>query len=198
MALKLNKTIKTHIADMAIRKKFKAEFDAKMAALSDEAYNVLYAKYHNEDFEVLPERAKVLIREARIVDMRNGFKMDYNANRVYGHAGYGLDIAFQTNHDIGEIKLTKPVYAPSHYGRASSLEELDPSLNKLREFLKTVSEARDTLINAMTHYKSTDKMFKELPWSEEFYPEAEKKPTCNIVPVSTIAAANDIMGTGKE
>lgn len=32
--MKLNKQIKTHIADMAIRKKYKAEFESKLAKLS--------------------------------------------------------------------------------------------------------------------------------------------------------------------
>lgn len=195
MNLRLNNKIKTHIADMAIRNKFKAEFDAKLANLCKVAEEELRKQYHNEDFDVLPERAKALVPSTKCVFLgRNHIQM--NREIKYGvDRGYGLNVAFDTRLSIDFIELSKSVYArTSHSGNASLPDAAEPALKELISFLKECSKARDTLISAMAHYRTVKKMFAELPWTEQFYPEQEKKPTCNIVPVSTIAAANDIMG----
>lgn len=189
--LKLNKQIKTHIADMAIRKKFKAEFDTLMQAVKDAAYKGLYEKYHNADFEVLPERAKKIISRVRTVDWPTLDMESYVYNGK--ERGYGLNVAFETRSKLQEITLDKPILGPT-YTIYNAYELFESEYKALTTFLKEVSEARNTLLAAMVHYKNADKMFKELPWTEEFYPEQDKKPKCNVVPVSTIAAANEIMG----
>lgn len=189
--MRLNNKIKTHIADMAIRNKFKAEFDAKLANLCKVAEEELRKQYHNEDFDVLPERAKALVSSAQYVHLGRGGLEMHGENEH----GFGLSVAFDTYRKIHVIPVSKTVYAKTDYsGNARLPEAAEPALKELISFLKECSKARDTLISAMAHYRTVKKMFAELPWTEQFYPEQEKKPTCNIVPVSTIVAANEIMG----
>lgn len=120
-------------------------------------------------------------------------------SRIYGYnkeeTGYLLATAFQVRNDFSRFDLPKEVYASRDYRGDTSLpDSCEPLLSGLTTFLKEASAARQTLLDAMAHYKSCKKMFAELPWTEEFYPESEKKPACNVVPVSTIAAANELMG----
>lgn len=189
--MKLNKKIKTHIVDMAIRDKYKAKFDALMQAMRDKAYSGLYDEYHNEDFELLPERSRKYVGKTTYVDVptiRVGNYLRHGVER-----GYGLDVALQTRNTIEYIELGQPVYGTEHkFYNASDL--FRDEYHDLVTFLKEASKARETLVNAMTHYRSCKKMFAELPWTEEYYPEHEKTPTVNLVPVSTIAAANGLMG----
>lgn len=193
--MKLNKQIKTHIADMAIRKKYKAKFESKLAKLTVKAREVLIEINHNEDFDLLPERAKRLIKKCNGVEIPSLIMCSRIGGFPKVERGYQLDIAFDTYSDINSLSFDKPVYASgNHRGLASFPEELSEDFKALQKFLKEASTARQTLLDAMAHYKSSKKMFAELPWSEDFYPEQEKKPACNIVPVSTIAAANELMG----
>ncbi|AUR97099.1 hypothetical protein NVP1237B_40 [Vibrio phage 1.237.B._10N.261.52.C5] len=194
--MKINKQIKTHIADMAIRKKYKAEFEKKLAALSVMGFDIVYDLNHNEDFDVLPDRAKALIQTVQGIALKDDIRMgSYKPSRYYEERGYLLDTAFQTRDTIERVGFDKKVYSASNYrGDAHQPEAFDAPLKELHAFLKEASQARQTLIDAMAHYKSCKKMFAELPWTETYYPEAEKKPVTNIVPVSTIAAANELMG----
>lgn len=189
--MKLNKRIKTHIADMAIRKKYKAEFDNLMKAMSDKAYHGLYAKYNNDDFKVLPERSLKLVQNSKHVNIET-IRME-KRERQGCSIGYELNVSFQTRSEIGTIELEKPILGASYtiYNADTLFADEYKAVIKL---LKEASAARQTLLDAMAHYKSSKKMFSELPWSEDFYPEQEKKPACNIVPVSTIVAANELMG----
>jgi len=195
MALKLNKSIKTQIADMAIRSKYKAEFTERLKAVTDKAYSELYEKYHNDVFGVLPQSVRPSLRASKQVDIpRLQMKIETSCGKEYG---YGLNVAFDTRARIDALTLDKEVIG-TDYKFHNALELFEAGFKTLTNFLKTASEARQTLIDAMVHYKSAEKMFKELPWTEEFYPEQEKKPTCNIVPVSTIAAANELMGVSAK
>lgn len=184
--MNLNNKIKTHIADMAVRNKFKAEFDAKLANLCKVAEEELRKQYHNEDFDTLPERAKALV--SKVGEIRLG-------QSSLDLSGLGLNVAFDTYREVHTLPVSKTIYAKTDYsGRSRLPDTAEPALKEFISFLKECSKARDTLISAMAHYRTVKKMFAELPWTEQFYPEQEKKPACNIVPVSTIVAANEIMG----
>lgn len=192
MTLKLNKQIKTHIADMAIRKKYKAKFTELLKAVTDKAYSELYDKYHNEDFDVLPARAFGALRKTKEVDIPS-LLMSSETHKFRTDRGYGLNVAFDTYRRIDSLTMAKVVIG-TEYKFHNALELFEVEFKALTTFLKEASAARQTLLDAMAHYKSCKKMFAELPWTEEFYPESEKKPACNVVPVSTIAAANELMG----
>ena len=192
--MKLNKKIKTHIVEMAIRSKYKEQFDVLMQAVKDKAFEVAYVKYHNDDFKVLSERALALVQTSYCININ---RIQMGSNKRCGiERGYCLSVALQTRDWISSISLDKSIY-----GAQSTIYNIEDcvevELKALHTFLKETAKARETLEDAMSHYKSVKVMFKELPWTEEFYPEAEKKPVCNIVPVSTIAAANDLMGIKK-
>ena len=188
--MKINKQIKTHIADMAIRKKYKAEFTVLMRAMKDKAHSELYNEYHNEDFDLLPKRALNLVQRCGVVDIST-LQMEHRVQ--YGRdTGYGLHVAFETRSSIQSITLDKEILGCGHKIYNAS-ELFSDEYAALTAFLKEASQARQTLLDAMAHYKSCKKMFAELPWTETYYPEAEKKPVVNIVPVSTITAANELM-----
>jgi hypothetical protein len=190
--MKLNKTIKTHIADMAIRSKFKEQYIKELTELVLAVEGKLKEENHNSDFASLPDRALKLVRSTTFVDI------DIRMNKVERHgrvSGYGLNIAFDTRNEIGRVKMREAVYCnASSYHGVNIPQSCDLEFGKFKSFLKMASDARQTLLDAMASYKSCKAMFAELPWSEEFYPAQEKKPECNIVPVSTIAAANELMG----
>ncbi|AUR87790.1 hypothetical protein NVP1104O_40 [Vibrio phage 1.104.O._10N.286.49.A12] len=189
--MKINKQIKTHIADMAIRKKYKAEFTRLLKAVTDTAYDELYAKYHNEDYDVLPQRALSAVEKTKEIDVP-ALIMDLEKPRFGSERGYGLNVAFDTRRRIDSLSMEKAVYG-TRYKFHNSFELYEKEFKALTTFLKEASQARQTLLDAMAHYKSCKKMFAELPWTETYYPEVEKKPVVNIVPVSTIAAANELM-----
>ena len=189
--MKINKQIKTHIADMPIRKKYKAEFARLLKAVTDTAYDELYAKYHNEDYDVLPQRALSAVEKTKEIDVP-ALIMDLEKPRFGAERGYGLNVAFDTRRRIDSLSMEKAVYG-TRYKFHNSFELYEKEFKALTAFLKEASQARQTLLDAMAHYKSCKKMFAELPWTETYYPEAEKKPVTNIIPVSTIAAANELM-----
>lgn len=190
--MKLNKQIKTHIADMAIRKKYKAEFASLLKAVTDKAYNELYDKYHNEDYDVLPQRALAAVEKTKEIDIPT-LLMGVEKPRFGPERGYGLNVAFDTRRRMDCLSMDKAAYG-TRYKFHNSFELYETEFKALTAFLKEVSKARQTLLDAMAHYKSCKKMFAELPWAETYYPESEKKPVANIVLVSTIAAANELMG----
>lgn len=191
MALKLNKQIKTHIADMAIRKKYKSEFDRLLKSVTDKAYTELYAKYHNEDYDALPQRALSAVRKTKTVSIPT-IIMEMEKPRFGAERGYGLNVAFDTCRRIRSLSMDKVVYGQDYEFR-NALELFETEFKSLTSFLKEASKTRQTLLDAMAHYKSCNKMFNELPWTEAHYPESEKKPACNIVPLSTIEEANKLM-----
>lgn len=196
MALKLNKTIKTHIADMAIRSKYQEEYNDLTQSLKTALYDHFYLKFNNDDFKDLPERAMKHVRKTKSVYLgqeKLQMKMItlHNSDR-----GYGLDVAFQTRSSIDIICMDDFVFGEDY--RLHINDAAKHELNELKLFLKSVADIRDILLESMASYRTANHMMNEMPWTKEFYPESEKKPSVDIVPLATISKANMIMGNGDE
>ncbi|WP_227719616.1 hypothetical protein [Yersinia proxima] len=187
MAYKLNQKIKNHIADMATRNKHKATFDKAFAAFKEDAYQQLYKKYQNELFEGLDPIVLKACDKADQIDLCSD-RIDVSA----------ISTAMQLHSD----KLEKFGIGRNVYGGRYAFSAIDLSdkaaLKKLMAIVKTITQFRSDLLTAMTHFKSGEKMVAALPWTDKFYPEEDKTPTCNIVPVSVIEKANSLMGVNPQ
>lgn len=193
MALKLNKTIKTHIADMAIRSKYQAEFQKLMDSLIDNLFDVLYLKYNNDDFLNLPDRAKALIGKTSKVSL-GVERIVMHKTKVNGKvSGYGLDVALETWGCIDTLRMKAPVFGSDCRFYINSDNE---HLGAIKLLLDEASESRDILLAAMAPYKSANHMLNELHWANEFYP-IEEEAKEEFLP-STISKANMIMGNNDE
>lgn len=194
MALKLNKPIKTYIADMAIRSKYQAEYDSLMQSLKTALYEQLYAAYNNDDFKDLPERALKLVKKSKVVRLGHD---NIRMNRIVHYdktLGHDLNVAFQSRNVIEQVNLDEYVLGADHKFYRDNLA--DAELKALKSFLKAVAEIRDILLESMASYRTANHMMNEMPWTKEFYPESEKKPSVDIVPLATISKANMIMNGG--
>lgn len=181
MKLKLNKTIKNHICQMAIRNKFEAEFKVVFNNICSDAGELFYKESNGELFE----SADPIILEA--VKKCKSFEIDQT---IYLSENTGVAIGFKFGY-IKHFTATK-----FYYGKdcRTVLQKDNEVFKDLILLIKEIQSFEETIMQAMNGFKSASKMFAELPWTEDLYPQSEKKPTCNIVPVSTIAKANDLMG----
>lgn len=183
MAYKLNQKIKTHIADMATRNKHKATFDKAFSAFKEDAYQQLYKKYQNEFFEGVDPIVLKACDKTDQIDLYND-QIDVSA----------ISTAIQTRSDkLSRFSIGHHVYGKSYACCSSDLSD-KTALKKLMSTVKTITQFRSDLLSAMAHFKSGEKMIAALPWTDKFYPEEDKTPTCNIVPVSVIEKANSLMG----
>lgn len=193
MALKLNRTIKTHIADMAIRSKYQAEFKKLMNSLTENLFEVLYLKYNNDDFLNLPDRAKALIGKTTKVNL-NTDRIYMGRIKVNGKVtGYGLDVALETSACIESLRMKEPVFGSDC---RFYIDHDNEHLGAIKLLLDEASESRDILLAAMAPYKSANHMLNELHWANEFYPDEEESKE-EFLP-STISKANMIMGNNNE
>lgn len=183
MAYKLNQKIKNHIADMATRNKHKAAFDKVFAAFKEDAYQQLYKKYQNELFEGVDPIVLKACDKTDQIDLYND-RIDVSA----------ISTAMQLRSgELARFGIDHHVYGKSYACYASDLSD-KAALKKLMATVKTITQFRSDLLSAMAHFKSGEKMVSALPWTDKFYPEEDKTPTCNIVPVSVIEKANSLMG----
>lgn len=196
MALKLNKTIKTHIADMAIRSKHQEEYNELMQALKTALYDHFYLKFNNDDFKDLPERALKHVKKTSSVYLGSEKIQMSKIVRSHTDRGYGLDVAFQSRSLIDCIYMDDLVFGEDY--RFHICDAAKVEIKELKSFLKSVAEIRDILIESMASYRTANHMMNEMPWTKGFYPESEKKPSVDIVPLATISKANLIMGSNDE
>ncbi|WP_145507610.1 hypothetical protein [Yersinia hibernica] len=183
MAYKLNQKIKTHIADMATRNKHKAAFDKAFVAFKEDAYQQLYKKYQNELFEGV---SPVVLETCDKTD-----RIDLCSDRIDVSA---ISTAMQLHSDkLEQFGIGRYVYGKSYAFYANDLSD-KTALKKLMTTVRLIIQFRSDLLSAMAHFKSGEKMVSALPWTDKFYPEEDKTPTCNIVPVSVIEKANSLMG----
>lgn len=99
--------------------------------------------------------------------------------------------------ELARFGIDHHVYGKSYACYASDLSD-KAALKKLMATVKTITQFRSDLLSAMAHFKSGEKMVAALPWTDKFYPEEDKTPTCNIVPVSVIEKANSLMGINPQ
>lgn len=179
--LKLNKKIKNHICQMAIRNKFESEFKVVVSNICSDVGEIFYKESNGELFESVDPIILEAVRKCKSFEINQTIYLSENAGVALGcKFGY-----------IKHFSATKFYYGKDY---RTVLQKDNEVFKDLILLIKEIQSFEETIMQAMNSFKSANKMFAELPWTEELYPESEKKPTCNIIPVSTIAKANDLMG----
>lgn len=187
MAYRLTKQTKSHIADRAVREKYKAAFDQKMKAFIADVTQQAYTIFQNEHFEGVHP---VVLNACSSTTAFQLYNDSINIKPIY--------VALQHDREeIDHLQLDRRIYGGGHriYGHEIKNKTL---YRDLVVFIKEVLAFHAALMDAMQPFKSADKMLKALPWAEEFYPDHDKTPACNIVPVSLIEKANELMGVKPE
>lgn len=184
MALKLNKSIKLHIAQMAVREKFQAEFDNCHANFLNTLSDNLYLECKGVEFEGVSDVVMKCVRSTHNVRI---------SSRVSIVVSDELKVIFGVR-DLSNFRIEKPYYGTDYKKEIWDLSGVEQEYKDIRLCAKEAQKLFDVLIDSMDSFKSAAKMFAALPWAEKYYPESEKKPTCNIVPVTTINKANELMG----
>lgn len=181
--MKLNKSIKRHIVQMAIRSKFETEFKSRLENLTVELKSVVDVETKAYLFKGLDSHVISCLRKTNRINFP--YRQDINLSD-------NVKVALGARYCLDRVIL-KDAYVYGH-DHSYTLQDSPQCLKDFRSYCKEIETFAETIEGALACFKSAPKMFKELPWSEEFYPAEEKKPACNVVPVSTIAAANDLMG----
>lgn len=183
MAYKLNKKTKTHIADMATREKYKSLFDKKMASFVTDLTKQAYSHYQNELFEGVNP---VVLKACSCTNSFDLYSDRIDIESISAALQYGSE-------KIEKLTLDRGIYGAGYRVFPGAID--DKHLYRdLLAFIKEVASFHSALMEAMQPFKSAEKMLKALPWAEKYYPEEDKTPTCNIVPISIIEKANELMG----
>lgn len=168
---------------MAIRKKFETEYNAKFLALSGKLGDMARIKCKAYLFNGLD--AYVLSRVKSTKRTNLGYRFKFNSCNVRT----GLSIR---NEYLTDIYVEKPIYGEDYHFNFKSGEDKE-LVKEFHLYVKEIEKFAETIESAICCFKSANKMFAELPWTEGLHPESEKAPVCNLVPVSAIALANDLM-----
>lgn len=187
MAYKLSKKTKVHIATMATRRKYKVLFDNRINALIASCTEQLYAKYQNDLFQGVDP---VVLKACYKSDVLDLYSDDIDITNINPAMQFGSD-------KVKILKLQKPIYGATSRLYLHSIED-KTAYRDLLTFVKEVNGFYAALMDAMQPFKSAEKMLKALPWAEQFYPDEDKTPVCNVVPVSLIEKANELMGVTPE
>ena len=176
--LKFNKTVKTQIIEAAISAKYKPLFEKAMRELSVAARewavkNSLHDLAIKSPPELLP-----FINSNSYVSLDN--------------SKYIPDVYRLLNHDsrhISGVWFDDPVYTSNKYLPADFPQQL--------KVFAIVDECESTLssLSSVVHsYTKAEKLFDDLPWIKEFYPNLPVTGT-SLVASEQIAKLNEVMGS---
>ena len=180
--LKLNKSIKSEIIQMAIRKKFEVKFKDNLEKLTSSLKEVAEKETSHHLFSGLDSHVLNCLRKSQKII----FPSD-----VYIRPSDNVKTALSIRYCIDSVSIKDSyIYGSELYFIPLSMPQ---ELTDFIKFMKSIEEFNSTLELAIAPFKSTKKMFNELPWTEELYPSSYKAPACNIVSLSTIESANELM-----
>jgi len=184
MSYKLSNKTKKHIADMATRQKYQATFNTALETFKRAILKELQIKNQSELFADLHPVVLAACNYQTTITLSSD-KIDISSIR---------DAVSYRNDYIEILTLSARVYGESRYGSIYPDDTWSPHLKELRNVIDEIAHFRSTLSEALYPFRSGEKLIKALPWAEHFYPDADKTPTVNIVPVSLIEKANELMG----
>lgn len=183
MSFKLNKSIKKHIVQMAIRKKFEADYNDAFAAFKKGISQHVGKETKSHLFENLDTYVLSCVSKTNLVRLNSLDAIKFSDN---------VKIALYLRDDISQINLSEGCAYGTDYGYYCN--EIPECLKEFKRFVFNIEEFAGIIEASLDCFKSANKMFKELPWTEGLYPASAKVTACNIIPVSTIAIANELMG----
>lgn len=182
MTIKYNytKSTKLHILQMAVRKKFKDEFNSKME-LAKEAMTVKAELMgDHKELSKLPEHLHKNFESCSAIY--------YHGNRLIT---VNQGVSLESREYIRNIELKRKVFVK--HTLVASLKDGD-EIKGINLFLKEVDQFAMDVETALNTYSTYKKAVNALPWIEEFHPDFDKKPVCNLVPIDTINKVNKLMG----
>lgn len=176
--MKLNKTIKTQLVNAAIEAKYKDQHERYMRELTVAAREYAIKNSHHESL-----KSKLTNDELKHVRCRS--YMDITVLRT-GDYIFNGDVTYFSTVDFDD-----PVYA--YYGSWEVKDEDLPQLAKFRQFVLDVLADTKQLQGVVGSYTTAKRLFEDLPWLKQYYPESEPTDT-GLVDKATIDAINARFG----
>lgn len=191
MQYKLNKTIREAIIKAALRSKHQEALDALEQEMQDVYYTASREECKHDYIEslnlesfitdLMPTYSYVSIGSRPYQLSFQNADAYLNAANVNYRVYYGSNRTVYANDSVNLIDIEKYDYVKKFH-------------KKCRAFVKKVEEDLSTISAAVHTYNSAKKMFAELPWTQDFYPEEHKPVGGALVPIESIAKANELFG----
>jgi hypothetical protein len=177
--MKLNKTIKTQLVNAAIEAKYKDQHERYMRELTVAAREYAIKNSHHESL-----KSKLTSDELKYVDRKSSL----NFNNSIETEGYQFE---SRRAWIYSVSFDDPVYA--YYGSWEVKDEDLPQLATFRQFVLDVVTDTKQLQGVVGSYTTAKRLFEDLPWLKQYYPESAPTGT-GLVDKATIDAINARFG----
>lgn len=191
MQYKLNKTIKEAIIKAALRHKYQEELND----LQEEVVEVLYKaarKACKQDYIeslALPDEVKRVMKKANRVYTGDSCNFIYMPNaRKYLNV---KDTRFRIY--FGDDRLVYNDSSKVEYSQINKYASVKALEKKIRDFVKKVEDDLEKITVAVYSFSNAKKMFDEMSWTKDLYPDEFKPVGGQLVPVAVIEQANELM-----
>lgn len=173
MAITLNKKVRASIVESAVEAKYKVDFDKSYSEFVKAARVYAVSKSHDEVFSGLGLSEDLLsyVKTKSHFEVRRGVDTS--------------DVPFFNKESISYVGFN-PVRACDAGYYIS--DESVPALGSLRKLVKEISVEKSRLACVLGSYKNIKKLIEDLPWVEQYLPEASAFGTGLIA----VDAINDI------
>lgn len=181
MAIKLNKTIKNQIVEAAAEAKLKPIYEKAMNELTVAArkWQVGHS-LHAEAMKCDPKLRNHIGATGYVHFEKSIHVRDDNLSMIVRSSGSNY---------ISGVRLDNPIYAPN----GTCLPEDFPDYVKFKDIVSQIEKTYYEIKQTVHSYTKAEKMFEDLPWTKEFYPE--QISTCtSLVAKETIDKLNEVMG----
>lgn len=184
MAIKLNKTIKNQIVTEAIKSKFRPVYEKAVKELTVATRDEMVKNsMHQEVMELNPDLL-------RYVSSKN--YCDVTHGRVFSSEIIGNLLTGRVSRYMCTLTFDNPVYACNCGINTDGL----PQYKNLIKVIEQVESFYCDVTATIGSYTKAEKMFEDLPWTKEFYPE--QISTCTgLVAKETIDKINEVMSVSK-
>lgn len=179
--IKLNQSIKNCIISEAVKSKYRPLFEKARRELTIAGRNIAIANsLHNEAKKCSPELLRCISQTNRLC-LSTDIEIVNPVISVALRDTVSKRICYTESFD-------DPVFAAKHC-------ELPKSTPEYIELVKVIKDAHDfynTLRAVIYGYSKAEKLFEDLPWTKDFYPDLPTKNT-QLVDKRTIEQINRMM-----
>lgn len=179
--IKLSQRIKNRIISEAVKSKYRPLFEKARRELTIAGRNIAIANsLHYEAKKCRPELLRHIGQTNRL-SLQTDIGME---NEVVGIA-----LRDSNSRYIGYTEsFDDPVFAVKHCKVSNST----PEYITLVKVIKEAHDFYDTIYAVIHSYSKAEKLFEDLPWTKEFYPDLPTKNT-QLVDKQTIDSINKVM-----
>lgn len=179
--IKLNQSIKNTIISEAVKSKYRPLFEKARRELTIAGRNIAIANsLHNEAKKCSPELLRHIGQTNRL-SLSSDILIEKEVIRFALRDSISKNICYTESFD-------DPVFAAKHCSVPNSTPEYIA-------LVKVIREAHDfyyTIYAVIHSYSKAEKLFEDLPWAKEFYPDLPTKNT-QLVDKQTIDSINKVM-----